>query len=197
MGNAQISDPDAIYRYVMAGRATLTLVSRASGLRFTFQVALKTTRPLEGETPEKFAARQKEAMQGVRFVKVLTGPDNTRDYQYIGHIKDGSFRLDKNSRFGATTSSVKAFAWFWDVLTRRLPKLDQLEIWHNGRCSRCNRELTVPESLSTGLGPVCAEELHGAFHLGTPTHTTTAARAAKLSFNPHGPLSFRSAEAVR
>lgn len=192
MADAQIKDPDDVFRYVMAGTATLTLVSRASGLRFTFKISSKPVHQAEGESDEKFRARQSEAFRGVRFVKVLTGPDNTRDFTYIGHINDQhEFRTDRSSKINGQAPSVRAWAWFWDVLMRRLPKLDQLEIWHNGRCSRCNRVLTVPESLSTGLGPVCGEEMHGAFHSGIPTHTSSVARVSNLTaFRPRGPLSF-------
>jgi hypothetical protein len=31
-----------------------------------------------------------------------------------------------------------------------------LEIWHSGRCGRCSRRLTVPESIAAGIGPDCA-----------------------------------------
>lgn len=30
-----------------------------------------------------------------------------------------------------------------------------LEVWHEGRCGRCGRALTVPESIASGIGPVC------------------------------------------
>lgn len=34
-----------------------------------------------------------------------------------------------------------------------------IEIWHHGRCGRCARPLTVPESIQLGLGPECAKLL--------------------------------------
>ncbi len=47
-----------------------------------------------------------------------------------------------------------AFSWAWrKMLRNELP--DQLEIWHEGRCGRCNRKLTVPESVASGFGPEC------------------------------------------
>jgi hypothetical protein len=44
-----------------------------------------------------------------------------------------------------------AFGWAW-----RHPDSDKLEVWHEGRCGRCGRRLTVPESIESGLGPECA-----------------------------------------
>ena len=34
-----------------------------------------------------------------------------------------------------------------------------LEVWHEGRCGRCGRKLTTPQSVETGFGPVCAQNL--------------------------------------
>ena len=34
-----------------------------------------------------------------------------------------------------------------------------IEVWHEGRCGRCGRLLTVPESIASGIGPVCAERM--------------------------------------
>lgn len=33
---------------------------------------------------------------------------------------------------------------------------ETVEVWHEGRCARCARRLTVPESIILGLGPECA-----------------------------------------
>jgi hypothetical protein len=47
-----------------------------------------------------------------------------------------------------------AFAWFWDRLRNgNLP--EQVEVHHEGRCGRCGRALTVPESIESGFGPEC------------------------------------------
>ena len=34
-----------------------------------------------------------------------------------------------------------------------------LKLIHAGRCFRCGRPLTTPQSIETGLGPICAEKL--------------------------------------
>lgn len=200
MHDAQIRDPDAIFRYVMGGRSTLTLVSRISGQRFTFLVESKILRPVDGESEDQFAARKRDAIMGVRFVRVLTGPDNTRDYTYIGHINAArQFSTDRGTKISPDSPSVRAWAWFWSVLMHRLPKLEQLEVWHNGRCSRCGRALTVPESVAFGLGPICAQEVGSVFPTGPsvalpPLVAPRATRPA--TFKPRAPLSFRPSQPV-
>ena len=56
----------------------------------------------------------------------------------------------------ASDMKVKAFEWFWYKLTipgRVLP--EQFEFYHEGRCCVCARRLTVPESITDGVGPEC------------------------------------------
>jgi rRNA maturation endonuclease Nob1 len=30
-----------------------------------------------------------------------------------------------------------------------------MDVYHLGRCGKCGKALTEPESISTGLGPIC------------------------------------------
>jgi len=134
---AQITDPAQIRNFATAGKARLTLVSGNTGDRFTYQVKLK------------------RGSEDFFFVSVLTGSNNEGDYTYLGALTHGRFVDDRRLRIGADAPSRKAFTWFWNRL-RADADLSQCEVWHEGRCGRCSRVLTVPESLQTGLGPVCA-----------------------------------------
>jgi hypothetical protein len=31
------------------------------------------------------------------------------------------------------------------------------EVWHEGKCGKCGRALTVPSSILTGIGPECSK----------------------------------------
>jgi hypothetical protein len=47
-----------------------------------------------------------------------------------------------------------AMNWVLDHLSEgEMPPLT--EIWHEGRCGRCGRKLTVPDSIAIGIGPDC------------------------------------------
>jgi hypothetical protein len=134
----QLATGDAL-RFILAGNARFTLVSGKTGARFTFRVA-----------------RAKDADRRLWFVSVLSGPNNEADFSYLGLIGDDrSFRLTKKSRASADAPSVRAFAW---TLGRLVGSRDiaDAQIWHEGRCGRCGRALTVPESIERGLGPECA-----------------------------------------
>jgi hypothetical protein len=134
--------------YVLAGKATITLVSRKTGTRFTYRI---TKTKQEGRGPVS------------HFVAVLTGANNEGDYQYLGNMRSSvagvRFEHGRKSRISLQAPSFRAFEWFWAQINRgKLP--DALEVWHEGSCCRCGRKLTVPESVERGIGPECATKMH-------------------------------------
>jgi hypothetical protein len=140
----QFTSPTDVRKFVLGGNAVFTIESVGTGTRFTYKV-----RASEDEGTR--------AGRGVFFVSLLTGPDNAADYSYLGIIpKDDpmSFRLTAKSCAGEQAPSVKAFSWFWrQVSAGRLPAT--VGVWHEGRCGRCGRTLTVPSSIESGFGPEC------------------------------------------
>lgn len=130
-------------RFVLAGKAVVTLANTATGGRFTFKV----TRSKDGDKREP-----------TYFVKVLAGPDNSSDYRYVGFVRHEQFIHGGAKSFADKSApSVVAFEWFTRrVLFGTSPVSDKLAVYHEGRCGRCGRRLTVPESIESGLGPECA-----------------------------------------
>jgi hypothetical protein len=144
-------------QFAMAGNATITLRSKATGARFTYKIQAPHVPGNEGTN----AAR--DLSQGVFFVKVLTGADNENSYSYLGHIRRGIFfHGGTKARIGRDAPSAKAFAWAWKSFQQdAIPS--QLEVWHEGRCGRCARKLTVPSSIASGFGPECINYAPGVF----------------------------------
>jgi len=140
MKEAQLHGIDVIRRFVLAGNAIFTIRSPRTGVRFTYRV----------RQPKK---------DSPHFVGVLTGSNNTRDYSFLGSIFDArNYAYGNKSEISIEASSAQAFYWFWSSLTKgTLPSA--LDVYHEGRCGRCGRLLTVPESLDSGIGPDCASRL--------------------------------------
>lgn len=145
---AFLSDPDYqtrdeqrrisdVHAFMLAGNATFTIVSKATGTRFTYRV-----RQPDADKPH--------------FVSVLTGSDNESSYTFLGTIfPDGTYRHGKRSSIGENAPSAKAFSWLYASLGS--PSFEsQCDVWHEGRCCRCGRKLTVPSSIEAGIGPECA-----------------------------------------
>jgi hypothetical protein len=82
-------------------------------------------------------------------------PDNETSYTFLGSIFEGkTYRPGRKSPVSPTAPSAQAFAWAWSFMARgEMPP--SCEVWHEGRCGRCGRSLTVPESVASGIGPVC------------------------------------------
>ena len=127
-------------RFALAGNATFTIRSTQTGQRFTYKITAAEDGPMH-------------------FVKVLTGPDNTQDYRYLGFLRRGVyFHGGAKAKVSATAPSAISFDWFWRHLARNaLP--ETVEVHHEGKCGRCGRALTVPESIQSGFGPECIGKL--------------------------------------
>lgn len=131
----ELSDIDS---FVKAGKAVFTIVNEKTGNRFTYRV------------------KQHKRKKSLYFVSTLTGSDNVSDYTYIGAIFGSEFRLTKGSRVKDTAPSFVAFSWFIKNIDR-LP--NALKVFHENRCGRCGRALTVPESIQNGFGPECIKRI--------------------------------------
>ncbi len=132
--------PTARAAYIFSGNATVTLVSKSTGVCFTYRVqqADKSNRPQEAPP---------------HFVRVLTGPDNEADYTFLGTIFEREvWRHGAKSPISPSAESAKAWSWFM-----RHMEAPAVQVLHSGSCGRCGRKLTTPESIKRGLGPTCAE----------------------------------------
>lgn len=138
--------------FFLAGAATFTIEVPAGGPKSHY-----TYRINKVEASGNFT-------QDAYFVNLLTGPDNDSDYTYLGMLKaeTGELILTRKSAFAASTFPVRlvhrTFARVWaneqDVIVQAGFKLH-----HEGRCGRCNRLLTTPESCERGIGPECHRKL--------------------------------------
>lgn len=139
----------AFRKFALAGNAVFTVVSKRTGTRFTYRI-----RKPRSENGEKKPY----------FVQLMNGQDNTSDYGYIGLMfgqgADSDFASWRHggnkARASASAPSVQGLEWlFSNVMNEKV--LEKVEIWHQGKCGKCRKALTVPESIASGLGPVCAK----------------------------------------
>lgn len=114
-----------------------------------------------------FKVRHKEASMNYPeawFVSMLTGPDNTSDYAYLGMLdkNQGELRLTQKSRLKDDSMVVRVLkrtlARLWANQGEEITKAG-FDVHHEGRCGRCGRKLTVPESVLSGFGPECAGKI--------------------------------------
>ena len=117
----------------------VSMVSKRTGEHRTFRVWTQS--------------EESDFMPGRRLVGLLSGPDNESDYIAFGVLSESGdvvhlWKKHKQSEF---------FRWVSAALLDPDRFVDRVEFSFDGRCRRCNRLLTCPESVESGIGPVCSE----------------------------------------
>ena len=129
---------------------TYTVKNRQTGDHRTLDI--KTVLPDRTKPTNHF----KNQNSGRRTVSLLTGPDNTRDFTMVGWLEEGGIRMTQRYRDSRPTRAIAALLFDLALHGDNSPYAAQYEILKEGRCLRCNRKLTTPESIESGIGPVCA-----------------------------------------
>lgn len=133
--------------FVLAGRAVFT-VENASGEYYTFRVGHKEA---NGQWPETW------------FLSLLTGRDNENDYTYLGILTpSGEIKLTRKSPFQADAKPIKVASWAIRQVWSQNQLPEGYKIRHEGKCCRCGRTLSTPESLNSGWGPECRKKINAA-----------------------------------
>ena len=68
-------------------------------------------------------------------------------------IKNNTFAWTGKSKVSQEAPSFIGFDFCFKALSAG--SMRGFEIWHEGKCGRCGRKLTVPESIACGFGPEC------------------------------------------
>lgn len=112
---------------------TLTIVSRETGSHRT--VDIRTATYKDGSLH--------------RIVSLLSGPDNESDYRGFAEVTATGARVWRKH------AESKTFCWIVKALNHPERYLNQVDFRFEGRCRVCDRKLTNPASLASGIGPTC------------------------------------------
>lgn len=142
--------------FILAGNATFTVeipeAFQKGKAHYTFNVK-------KSEASERWPNES-------WFITMLTGPDNTNDYTYLGLLLPtiGKVILTKKSQFPGSSYPVKLLtrllACLWEDSNNLFEDLG-FKLHHEGSCGRCGRVLTTPESVERGIGPECWKIMQG------------------------------------
>lgn len=125
-------------KFFEMGKALFT-VSNNKGNHYTFKIRKKKDSPY--------------------FVSLLTGPDNTTSYTYLGlYIPQWpGVKLTNKSKFNFDSLPIRVFNWAVKTVNEHKQIPAGYSIIHEGKCCRCGRLLTTPESIERAIGPECAK----------------------------------------
>lgn len=132
---------DGVREFVYAGNAIITLESENTKNHFTYKI------------------KQSKDKDNLYFINLLRGQDNENDYTYIGCVYSDNDYFNPSNRYKEIPKdvwppSLRAISYFFRKLDNLPPKL---HVYHQGRCARCGRLLTTPESIKRGFGPECCK----------------------------------------
>ena len=120
-----------------------TVRNKTTGEHRTFQI--KT---------QKEEARFKS---GCRLIALLRGPDNQSDYTGFGEIENDSIKVWYSKR--GKNGKRSEYEWFARMIIGLVNEDEtwckHYELMVSRNCMKCNRELTTPESIEAGIGPIC------------------------------------------
>lgn len=134
-----LEDPKQIRSFMLAGKARFSLRSIKTGKHFTYRIS-------------------KTKHENKWYVLVARGNVNKPNF-FLGHIRLGSadglpyFYKNQNHLPVEVFTHLLPFEWFIHHLGDT-----QLEFYHEGKCGKCGRALTDPESINRGIGPECAKQ---------------------------------------
>lgn len=125
-----------VKEFITAGKAIVTLESGKTGKRYTYQI-------------------NKSKDSNIYFVSLFTGNNNEKDYSYLCYFRNiDDVKFSNKSIMSSNAEPSKAFTYFMRKLNA-IP--ENLHVYHSGKCGRCGRTLTTPESIKRGLGPECCK----------------------------------------
>lgn len=123
----------------------------ASPITHNGKFTVKSTRTGEHRTFRVRTQPQDSSFApGKRVLALLTGPDNENSYTGFAFVDDFGIHLWGKKK----TEQYQALA---NMLERLQAHEDagRVEVYAETTCRKCNRALTTPESILSGIGPVC------------------------------------------
>jgi len=133
--------------FIFAGTAIFTVVNEATNNRFTFRV-------------RKAGWGTSDVKSDIFYVSVLTGSDNNSCYTFLGSYfggKNQTYRHSPKSKISFSAVSNKVVDWFFQHYFKNPNVYVTVKVYHSGKCGKCGKKLTTPESIKSGLGPYCGK----------------------------------------
>jgi len=111
---------------------------------------------------------EKSFMYKKRYISVLIGNDNQNDYLAFGFVNDDKIVVWQKKLNQTITKNGKTISQYYEKLAKMVftmatnpnknAYLDMgLTIQVSKNCCLCNLELTNPNSIELGIGPICSK----------------------------------------
>lgn len=141
-----INNKDAL-PFILAGKSEFTIQSNNTGKQFAFKMS-----------KQKSTASYEDSSEFVYFVSVLQNEKSTYAGILLYNSKTSLFEYRRGSKGKIEVSDIRIKSLLYILNSLNIGKYDiNVTIYHCGKCGRCGKKLTTPESILTGLGPSCSK----------------------------------------
>lgn len=144
-------NPRSLPTLALAGRAVLTFRNIATGNHFTAKIRQKSDK------------KDRKVKLPVYNVWISLLGDHETRMRYAGMIfTDGPMRIWVSRDISPNEQLAQVFRWMVGAIQNPDILRGKVALFHEGRCCHCAMPLTHPESVYTGMGPVCLKHLEAA-----------------------------------
>jgi len=154
---------DSIYTAITAP-LSYAIVAAAEGKSDRNRSVTFTIKNTERNTHVTFRVRRPKGFKTL-LLDAMVGSDNEDGFEYVGSMNRGLWIKGKAGVSNKAATIRSAIMWSMSrVKSNSLPS--GVVFHHSGDCACCGRTLTNPDSLATGIGPVCSGRLGNGSKLG-------------------------------
>lgn len=131
---------------------------------FTIEIPADRQKDFGGKTHYTYQVQKVEAngqWAEAYFAKLLTGPDNTSDFSYLGKLDTFTGQVRETAKSFLAADSVpfrllnRVLARVWANDNAAFEQFG-FRLHHEGACGRCGKRLTRPGPIERGIGDDCA-----------------------------------------
>lgn len=146
----EIDNTEAL-RFMLAGMSEFILISGKTGTRFIYKLDKReSTKYKNGEKQYIYWLNTGEKNGTMTYAGVLFFDSN-----------DSQFKFGKGARGNLTIGDIRVKSLLYVLNAFHKGKTNiNVTVMHTGKCGKCGKRLTDPESIALGLGPKCAKESH-------------------------------------
>jgi hypothetical protein len=139
-------DLSKAYEYVVAGNSYFTMFSHKTGKYLSY--TLKRKDSFQGKYEYVYFVKKAGGSENGVFLGTLFFGDNAFSYK----LGKDTIKSEENEK------RLQSLTYVLNHLARGDFSMP-LSVYHHGKCGKCGRKLTTPESILTGLGPECSKML--------------------------------------
>ena len=136
-------------RYILAGKSEFTFLSLKTDVRIRYKLQRKVAEQRGKKGQDEY----------IYFLNTFTDGE----YKYAGVLfyddvmRQFKFGRGQRGLLNYSHINIKSLLFVLNQLNIENYNLS-LKVYHVGKCGRCGRKLTTPESILTGLGPECSKK---------------------------------------